>query len=234
MRAVLELCAVCGGYTRAPVLRNVDLFVGPGEMVACFGANGAGKTTLLRAISGALPVVTGDVSVEGEPIGRESIWSRARRGIAHVPEGRHVFKPMSVRGNLEVGALASRSPAKIDEVFELFPRLHDRQQQAAGTLSGGEQQMVALGRAFMSNPKVMLIDEMSAGLAPVMTDRLVDGLREIRARGVALLLVEQAPHFVADVMDRAYLLERGSVVGSGTLGELGGAGRIADLYLGIH
>jgi branched-chain amino acid transport system ATP-binding protein len=234
MRAVLELSAVCGGYTHAPVLRNVDLFVGPGEMVACFGANGAGKTTLLRAISGALPVVTGDVSFEGELIGRQSTWSRARRGIAHVPEGRHVFKPMSVRENLEVGALASRTPTKIDEVFELFPRLHDRRQQAAGTLSGGEQQMLALGRALMSNPKVMLIDEMSAGLAPVMTDRLVDGLRDIRARGVAILLVEQAPHLVADVIDRAYLLERGSVVGSGTLGELGGAGRIADLYLGIH
>jgi branched-chain amino acid transport system ATP-binding protein len=234
MTAVLELRALSGGYTRAPVLRNVDLLVGPGEMVACFGANGAGKTSLLRAITGALPVVTGDVSVEGEPIGRESTWSRAGRGVAHVPEGRHVFKPMSVRENLEVGALASPSPAKIDEVFELFPRLHDRRQQAAGTLSGGEQQMLALGRAFMSNPKVMLIDEMSAGLAPVMTDRLVDGLREIRARGVALLLVEQAPHLVADVIDRAYLLERGSVVGSGTLDELGGAGRIADLYLGIH
>ncbi len=234
MSAVLELRGVSGGYTQAPVLRDVDLFVAPGEMVACFGANGAGKTTLLRAISGALPVVTGDVAVDGTSIARQSIWSRARRGIAHVPEGRHVFKPMTVRENLEAGALASRKPAKIEEVFDLFPRLHERQQQAAGTLSGGEQQMVVIGRALMSNPKVMLIDEMSAGLAPVITDRLVDGLAQIRERGVAVLLVEQAPHFVADVIDRAYLLERGSVVGAGTLDELGGAGRIADLYLGVH
>lgn len=234
MTPVLELCALSGGYSRAPVLRSIDLQVGTGEMVACFGANGAGKTTLLRAISGALPVVAGDVAVAGEVVGREPIWSRARRGIAHVPEGRHVFKGLTVRENLEVGALASRSPARIEEVFDLFPRLHERQQQAAGTLSGGEQQMVVIGRALMSNPKVMLIDEMSAGLAPVMTDRLVDGLVQIRERGVAMLLVEQAPHFVADVIDRAYLLERGSVVGAGTLADLGGASRIADLYLGVH
>jgi branched-chain amino acid transport system ATP-binding protein len=231
---VLELRALSGGYNRAPVLRDIDLHVGTGEMVACFGANGAGKTTLLRAISGALPVVAGEIAINGDTIGREPIWSRAGRGIAHVPEGRHVFKGMTVRENLEVGALASRTPARIEEVFDLFPRLHERQQQAAGTLSGGEQQMVVIGRALMSNPKVMLIDEMSAGLAPVMTDRLVDGLTQVRARGVAMLLVEQAPHFVADVIDRAYLLERGSIVGAGTLADLGGAARIADLYLGVH
>lgn len=234
MTPVLELRNLSGGYSRAAVLREVDLWVSPGEMVACFGANGAGKTSLLRAISGALPVVTGDVLVDGHAVGHDQIWARARRGVAHVPEGRHVFKGMTVRENLQVGALASRTPADVEEVFELFPRLYERQQQAAGTLSGGEQQMVVIGRALMSNPKVMLIDEMSAGLAPVMTDRLVDGLAVIRARGVAVLLVEQAPHFVAEVIDRAYLLERGRVVGAGTLDELGGAGRIADLYLGVH
>lgn len=234
MTPVLELRKLSGGYSRAAVLRDVDLWVSPGEMVACFGANGAGKTSLLRAICGALPVVTGEVLVDGHAVGHEHVWARARRGVAHVPEGRHVFKAMTVRENLQVGALASRAPAKVEEVFELFPRLYERQQQAAGTLSGGEQQMVVIGRALMSNPKVMLIDEMSAGLAPLMTDRLVDGLAEIRARGVAVLLVEQAPHFVAEVIDRAYLLERGSVVGAGTLDELGGAARIADLYLGVH
>lgn len=234
MTPVLELRGLSGGYTRAPVLRDIDLHVAPGEMVACFGSNGAGKTTLLRAISGALPVVSGEVVVDGVAVAREAVWTRARRGVAHVPEGRHVFKGMTVRENLEVGALASRTPARIEDVFELFPRLHERQQQAAGTLSGGEQQMVVIGRALMSNPKVMLIDEMSAGLAPVMTDRLVDGLTQVRARGVAMLLVEQAPHFVADVIDRAYLLERGSIVGAGTLADLGGAARIADLYLGVH
>ncbi len=216
------------------VLDGVDLRVGRGEWVSVLGPNGAGKTTLLRALSGALPVVTGTVLLEGTAIGKDTIWSRARRGIAHVPEGRHVFKPMSVRENLQVGALASRTPTALDDVFELFPRLHERQQQPAGTLSGGEQQMLAVGRALMSNPKIMLIDEMSAGLAPIMTERLVDGLVQIRDRGVAVLLVEQAPHFVADVIHRAYLLERGKVVGAGALADLGGAEGIADLYLGVH
>jgi len=223
-----------GGYNRAPVLRSVDIQLHPGEMVACFGANGAGKTTLLRALSGALPVLSGSVSLQGREIGRLGISARAQSGIGHVPEGRHIFKPMSVRENLEAGALASKTPVDIDEVFALFPKLGERQKQPAGTLSGGEQQMVAVGRALMGNPKVMLIDEMSAGLAPVMTDRLVDGLAQIRERGVAMLLVEQAPHFVADVVDRAYLLERGRIVGEGTIDELGGASGIADHYLGVH
>ena len=122
----------------------------------------------------------------------------------------------------------------MDEVFELVPRLAERHNQRAGTLSGGEQQMLAIGRALMSSPTVMLIDEMSAGLAPVLTDRLVDGLVRIREQGVAILLVEQAPHLVADVIDRAYLLEQGRVVGQGTLDELGGSEAIADLYLGVH
>jgi branched-chain amino acid transport system ATP-binding protein len=232
--AVLTATDLCGGYTRAPILRDLSLEVRAGEIVACFGRNGAGKTTMLRALCGALPVCSGEVTLAGRRVERAPTWTRTRLGLAHVPEGRHVFKPMTVRENLDAGALGTRNPRAIDEVFELFPRLAERHNQRAGTLSGGEQQMLAIGRALMSSPKVMLIDEMSAGLAPVLTDRLVDGLVRIRAQGVAILLIEQAPHLVAGVIDRAYLLEQGRVVGDGTLAELGGAEAIAELYLGVH
>jgi len=231
---VLSVEDLRGGYTKAPILRGVTLHVEPGEIVACFGRNGAGKTTLLRALSGALPTCSGRVRLGDRSIEKASTWARAKLGLAHVPEGRHTFKTMTVRENLEAGALATKQPPAIDEVFDLFPRLRERHRQRAGTLSGGEQQMLVIGRALMSAPTVMLIDEMSAGLAPVMTDRLVDGLVRIRERGVALLLVEQAPHLGADAIDRAYLLEQGRLVGEGTLDELGGAAGIADLYLGVH
>lgn len=233
MTALLETRGLSGGYGAAPVLRDINMSLAAGEMVACFGANGAGKTTLLRALCGALKVCTGEINFNNEELNGTSIWARAKRGIAHVPEGRHVFKPMTVKENLEAGGLATKAPVPLSEVYDLFPKLFERQSQAAGTLSGGEQQMVVIGRAMMGDPKIMLIDEMSAGLAPIMTDRLVDGLVQIRARGVAMLLVEQAPHFIADVVDRAYLLEQGRVTGEGTLAELGGAEGIANMYLGV-
>jgi branched-chain amino acid transport system ATP-binding protein len=232
--SVLRVERLTGGYTKAPILRDVGIEVGEAEIVACFGRNGAGKTTLLRALCGALPVCSGSISLGDRRVERAPIWTRAQLGMTHVPEGRHIFKFMTVRENLEAGALATKHPPALAEIYDLFPRLGERQQQRAGTLSGGEQQMVAIGRALMSSPRIMLIDEMSAGLAPVLTDRLVDGLVRIRERGVAILLVEQAPHLVADVIDRAYLLEQGRVVGDGTLDHLGGAEGIADLYLGVH
>jgi branched-chain amino acid transport system ATP-binding protein len=231
--SVLRTHALGGGYTKAPILREVSLEVGEGEIVALFGANGAGKTTLLRALCGALPTCHGEVWLSERQIDKLPIWSRARLGLAHVPEGRHIFPSMTVRENLDTGALAGRKRTTVDEVLDLFPRLAERQRQRAGTLSGGEQQMVAVGRALMSSPDVLLIDEMSAGLAPVITQRLVEGLGRIRERGVSVLLVEQAPHLVAGVIDRAYLMEKGRIVASGTLDELGGAAAIAELYLGV-
>ncbi|MHB8669048.1 MAG: ABC transporter ATP-binding protein [Acidimicrobiales bacterium] len=230
---VLSVRGLSGGYTGAPILREVDLEVAAGEIVALFGANGAGKTSLLRAISGALPVCRGEVALAGRRIDRLPVWTRARLGLAHVPEGREIFTAMTVRENLQAGALSSPRPTPVEDIFSLFPVLGSRQRQRAGTLSGGEQQMLAIGRALVSSPKVVLIDEMSAGLAPVITQRLVEALVPISQRGVAVVLVEQAPHQVAGIVDRAYLVEQGRIVGRGSLEELGGAAAIAELYLGV-
>jgi branched-chain amino acid transport system ATP-binding protein len=231
--AALRVEGLSGGYTKAPILREMSLEVEAGEIVALFGANGAGKTTLLRGLSGALPVCSGTILLGDRRIDRLPTWTRAQHGLAHVPEGRQIFASMTVLENLEAGALASRRPSPIEEVFTLFPRLRERERQRAGTLSGGEQQMVAVGRALMSSPTVMLIDEMSAGLAPVVTERLVEGLARVRERGVAVVLVEQAPQLVEEVVDRACLVEQGRIVARGTLDELGGAAAVAELYLGV-
>ena len=231
--ASLEVRGLTGGWTRAPVLHNVTLTVRPGEIVALFGANGAGKTTLLRGLSGTLPSCRGDVLLDGADISGASPWRRVRRGMAHIPEGRHLFPSMTVAENLQTGALAG-TRGSLEDAYELFPRLRERQDQLAGTLSGGEQQMVAIARALMTSPRLLLIDEMSAGLAPVITERLVEGLATIRGRGVSILLVEQAPHMVARVIDRAYLLRHGATVGEGTLDQLGGVDALAELYLGVH
>ena len=230
----LRVEGLTGGYTKAPILRDVSLHVGEGEIVALFGANGAGKTSLLRAVSGALPVCGGEVTLGARRIDKLPTWARAQLGLAHVPESRHIFGPLTVRENLEAGALSGRGGTGIDDVFDLFPGLRERERQKASTLSGGEQQMAAVGRAMMAGPTVMLIDEMSAGLAPVITQRLVECLRSIRERGVAVLLVEQAPHLVVDAVDRVYLLEQGAVVAEGTFESLGGPAAVAELYLGVR
>jgi branched-chain amino acid transport system ATP-binding protein len=231
---LLEAHGLSGGYTHAPVLRDVDLAIGTDEIIGVLGANGAGKTTLLKALSGVLPICSGEVRLNGKALGKRSPWARVQAGLAHVPEGRHVFPAMSVRENLEVAALVAKGRIKCEEAFELFPRLHERQAQPAGSLSGGEQQMLAIGRCLMSDPKVMLIDELSAGLAPRLVETLVEGLVRLRDRGLAILVVEQSPHYIMNVVDRIYLLAQGSVTGEGTLEELGGADAIAELYLGVR
>jgi branched-chain amino acid transport system ATP-binding protein len=231
MNAVLAIDQLTTGYLRAPVLRDLSLTVGD-EIVALFGANGAGKTTLLRAIAGTLPAWSGSVSLEGRELGRARPWRRVRLGVAHVPEGRHVFGPMTVSENLEVAGLAGRDARRArDEVLTLFPRLAERCSQQAGSLSGGEQQMLAIGRALMTRPRVLLLDEMSAGLAPIMVHALADGLRAVRERGIAILLVEQAPHVVAELADRVYVLDRGTIVAAGTVAEVGGTDQLAGIYL---
>lgn len=224
---------VSGGYAGAPVLRDVGVAVREGEIVALLGANGAGKTTVLRALTGSLPTCTGSVTLDGADIGRLTPWARVRAGLALVPEGRHVFTAMTVTENLELAGLVGKGRTSRDDVFTLFPRLAERRGQEAGSLSGGEQQMLALGRALMTGPRVLLVDEMSAGLAPVIVEQLLDGLVQLRTLGLSVLLVEQSPHFVADIVDRVCLLDQGRVVGEGTLAMLGGADALAALYLGI-
>jgi branched-chain amino acid transport system ATP-binding protein len=228
---VLKVDGLTTGYLRAPVLRDVSLEVGD-EIVALFGANGAGKTTLLRAIAGALPAWKGTVVLGGRTLGRSRPWRRVRLGVAHVPEGRHVFTAMTVKENLDVAGLAGRHARQTrDEVFELFPRLAERRDQRAGSLSGGEQQMLAIGRALMTEPRLLLLDEMSAGLAPIMVQTLAEGLRAVHERGISILLVEQTPHVVADLADRVYVLDRGTVTAEGTVAEIGGADHLASVYL---
>jgi branched-chain amino acid transport system ATP-binding protein len=227
----LAVSGLTTGYLRAPVLRDVSIELGD-EMVAVLGANGAGKTTLLRALSGHLKAWSGSIELEGRDLGRTSPWNRVKAGLAHVPEGRHVFGAMSVAENLEVAGLADRGRNFTrDDVYDLFPRLGERRAQLAGSLSGGEQQMLVVGRALMTGPRVLLIDEMSAGLAPVTARTLVESLRAIRDTGVAILLVEQSPHLIADMVDRVYVLERGTVTASGTVAEIGGADGLAAVYL---
>ena len=228
---VLSVERLTTGYLRAPVLRDLTIEVGD-EIVAVLGANGAGKTSLLRALSGDLKVWHGSISLEGRDLGRSPSWDRARLGLAHVPEGRHPFTAMTVADNLAVAGLVGRPGAFTrDEVYDLFPRLGERRAQMAGSLSGGEQQMLVVGRALMTGPRLLLVDEMSAGLAPVTARALVESLRAIRERGVAVLLVEQSPHLIADLVDRVYVLERGTVAAAGTVDEIGGVDGLAAMYL---
>jgi branched-chain amino acid transport system ATP-binding protein len=229
---VLRVDSLTTGYTRAPVLRDVSMTIGD-EIVGVLGANGAGKTTLLRALSGELRAWSGSIALDGRDFGRAAPWRRARAGLAHVPEGRHAFGAMSVADNLNVAGLGARGDRGFsnDEVFEIFPRLAERRAQAAGSLSGGEQQMLVVGRALRSGPRLLVIDELSAGLAPVTARLLVESLRVIHERGVAMLLVEQSPQLIADLVDRVYVLAHGSVVDT-TIDELGGVDGLASIYLG--
>jgi branched-chain amino acid transport system ATP-binding protein len=210
--------------------------VGRGEMVGVLGANGAGKTTLLRTIAGALRCWTGTITVGGLDLRRLPEWERVKLGLAHVPEGRRVFPAMTVEDNLLVAALvAGRRAPRPTEMYELFPVLGSRRRQLAGTLSGGEQQMLAIGRALMTRPAFLLVDEMSAGLAPVVVQQLVASIAALRDRGdMGVLVVEQSPQVIASVVDRVYLFEQGEVVGAGALDDVGGAHLLADLYLGVR
>ncbi|MGH2796072.1 MAG: ABC transporter ATP-binding protein [Actinomycetota bacterium] len=236
MSVALRAAGVTTGYADAPILSEVSIDVSPGEIVGILGANGAGKTTLLRALAGTLPCWRGSVVIGSTDVTPLPPWRRVALGLAHVLEGRHVFGPLTVGENLDAAALTGRATTAVrDEVLALFPVLAERLRQRAGSLSGGEQQMLAIGRALLCGPEVLMVDEMSDGLAPLITQELLAGLRRInRERGVALLLVEQSPHLIADVVDRVYLLEHGRVAAAGTIEGVGGAGAIAELYLGVR
>ncbi|MGH7319353.1 MAG: ABC transporter ATP-binding protein, partial [Candidatus Rokuibacteriota bacterium] len=212
---MLELRQVTAGYGEFTALWDVSLRVQAGEAVAVVGPNGAGKTTLMRVISGLVPPRTGDLTFDGRSLTGRPAYEIVGRGVAHVPEGRRIFPGLSVADNLKMGAFLpsarQRYRESLEEVFALFPVLAERRQQRAGTLSGGEQQMLAIGRALMSRPKLILLDEPSAGLAPVMVLRVFELVRRIRHGGYTILIVEQNVRQVLELVDRAYLLEVGRI-----------------------
>ena len=234
---MLEVKGLCAGYGGPDVLTDVSLSIEAGETVAVLGANTAGKTTLLRSISGLVSRVRGAITFEGMPlIGREAS-TIPRLGIGHVPEGRHVYPRMTTYDNLMMGAFDHRKDrdlsARMERIFELFPRLKERRGQLAGSMSGGEQQMVSIGRALMGDPKLLLLDEPSHGLAPIVVDELHAAMGEINKLGVAVLLVEQNAVLALSVAHRGYVLEAGHVVLSGTSENLSADPGVRRAYLGV-
>jgi branched-chain amino acid transport system ATP-binding protein len=234
---VIELSAVSARYGAVPAIEDVTITVGKGEAVGLLGANGAGKSSTLRVISGLLRPTAGSVKLEGEVISNLAPYKVAELGIAHVPEGRRVFPEMTVEENLEIGAYVPK--AKVDRrrtmelVYNIFPRLADRRTQLGGTMSGGEQQMLAVGRGLMLKPRLLMLDEPSLGLAPVMCDVLFDKIREIHAMGTSILLVEQNVSRALTLVGRAYVLESGRVIMHGDSGELASNKRVQAAYLGL-
>lgn len=233
---LLEAHVASCGYGRVVVLEDVKLSVETGEVVAVLGGNGVGKTTLLRAISGIGIRMKGTVLLDGDEISGVRAHHRVRRGVVHVPEGRRIFGGLSVMDNLRVAGHDRRAPAEAEatlaHVFALFPVLEERQHQPGSTLSGGEQQMLAIGRGMMLGPRLLMVDEASLGLSPVMTQRMLRSLREIAMTGVAVLLVEQNARAALGVADRAYVLERGRIMLEGSAAALIDDPRLTSVYLG--
>jgi len=234
---LLELKDVTLMYGRIQALHGISLTVGQGEIVALIGANGAGKSTTMRAISGLRPVAQGSITFNGEDITKLRADLRVVRGVSQSPEGRGIFPGMSVRENLEMGAYTRRNRAEINEdldrVFTLFPRLKEREKQVGGTMSGGEQQMLAVGRALMSRPKLLLLDEPSMGLAPMLIQQIFDIVVEINQQGTTVLLVEQNAQQALSRAHRAYVLETGEIVKTGTGADLLTDPSVKDAYLGV-
>ncbi len=223
-------------YGRIEVLHGVSLQVAHGEIVTLIGSNGAGKTTLMRVISGILPQTKGRITFDGAAIDRLPAHVRVVRGIAQVPEARQVFAPLSIADNLRLGAFRRRAadvPREMERVYALFPALAARRHTAAGTLSGGQQQMLAMGRALMSGPRLLLLDEPSMGLAPVLVDQILDTVVALRKDGMTILLVEQNVNAALAIADRAYVLETGRIVLSGESMSLADDPRVREAYLGL-
>lgn len=224
------------GYGELEILHGIDLEVHEGEVVALIGANGAGKTTTLKAISGVVRASSGSITFDGQSIHNRQPRQIVSEGLIQVPEGRKLFPELSVRDNLFLGSYRrGRSEANdtVDEVFELFPLLRERTDQTAGTLSGGEQQMLAIGRALMGKPRLLMLDEPSLGLAPMLVADIFEVVRDLRRRGLTVMLVEQNAVHALQLSDRGYVLENGNVVLEGTGEELLGDDRVRSAYLGL-
>jgi branched-chain amino acid transport system ATP-binding protein len=232
---MLEVSGLSAGYGAHRAIEAIDLQVAAGETVAILGANGAGKTTLLKALAGLLPAA-GTVRFQGADLARREAHAMVADGIALVPEGRGVFATLTVRENLSLGAFPRRARAReaatLAEVLQLFPRLRERLAQPVGTMSGGEQQMVAIGRALMSCPALLMLDEPSLGLSPLVTGELFQALAAVKARGMAILIVEQNARRCLRLADRAYLLANGRIVGEGAAAALAADPAVARAYLG--
>jgi branched-chain amino acid transport system ATP-binding protein len=234
---LLELEEVSASYGSVPAIGGVSIAVGEGEAVGLLGANGAGKSTTLRAISGLVRLTSGTITFDGNDLAALPPHRITELGIAHVPEGRQVFPEMSVQENLEVGSYAPRARLErarsLELVYGIFPRLAERRRQLAGTMSGGEQQMLAVGRGLMLKPRLLMLDEPSLGLAPVMTDVTFEKIQEIHKLGTAILLVEQNVSRALTLVERAYVLESGSVIMHGKSAELANNKEVQTAYLGI-
>ncbi len=233
---LLEVHNLYVSYGAIRALHGVSFHVNEGEVVTLIGANGAGKSTTLQTISGLLPIVQGEILFDGEKISGVEASRIVRKGVIHVPEGRRIFSPLTVRENLEMGAFTRNNKQEIEEsmeyVFQLFPRLKERLEQTGGTLSGGEQQMLAVARALMAKPRLLLMDEPSMGLAPILVEEIFEIIQEIRQEGVTILLVEQNAQMALSVADRGYVLETGVIDLEGTAKDLAANPRVREAYLG--
>ncbi|MFB4319230.1 ABC transporter ATP-binding protein [Actinomadura sp. 21ATH] len=233
---MLTLEKVCAGYGRMQILHDIDLRLGEGEIVALVGANGAGKTTTLRTVCGQIRPSSGTVTFDGAPTLGRRPDQLVRDGLVHVPEDRALFGTLTVEENLRMGAwtrTSEQAEASLAEVFELFPVLAERRTQIAQTFSGGQQQMLAIARALMAGPRLLMLDEPSTGLSPKLTWSMLEAIRRIRDTGVAVLLVEQNAKQALGIADRAYVLESGSTVLEGTGAELAGSAEVRKAYLGL-
>jgi len=232
---VLTVEGLRSSYGRIQVLHEISFAVSAGEIVTLIGSNGAGKTTLLRAISGVQPINGGSIGFEGVPIARQAPHLRVRRGIAQVPEGRQIFGPLAVEDNLRLGAWTRGRDVADDlaRVYDAFPVLAEKRALPAGALSGGQQQMLAIGRALMAKPKLLLLDEPSMGLAPILVEQIFTTIAELKRTGLTVLLVEQNAHAALGIADRAYVLETGRIVLTGPAHQLREDERVRGAYLGL-
>jgi branched-chain amino acid transport system ATP-binding protein len=234
---MLDVSSLNAGYGSFQALFDIDIKVNAGEAVAVIGPNGAGKTTSMRAISGLIPVKSGKINMEGTDVIKTPSHDIVKLGIAHVPEHRRLFPRMTVEDNLRMGAYSPQFRAnyhnRLDFVYSLFPKMQERKNQYAGTMSGGEQQMCAIGRALMSDPKILLMDEPSAGLAPVIVQQVFELIKKIKNEGLTVLIVEQNVKQVLKVVDRAYIIEAGSLKMKGTSSELLGSKEVQKAYMGM-
>ena len=236
MIALLSLNSIHCSYGNIEVLKGISLEIKEGQIVTLIGANGAGKTTTLKAISGILPVTSGTITLNGVDITQQKAYMRIKLGMSHVPEGRQVFPELSVFDNLVLGGYTIKDKRlvneRIDRMFNFFPRLKERVKQEAGTLSGGEQQMLAIARALISNPKLLLMDEPSMGLSPKLVGEVFDIISNLKSQGITIFLVEQNAQMALSITDYAYVIQTGEIIISGTRNELTANDKVRKTYLG--